>query len=196
MKKYVAGLVSGIVIAFSISVYADDATTTVKNLIGLSVSGQFPVTVYGTKIDELAAVIVGEDGESRGYLPIRAVGDAFGVKINFDSDLGIQIEGSVTDSDYQEKVLKLEEDKQTLYKQIAELKQQRRQAGIDESNKELAEIERKGNLEVLAYYEERVTGLKDSLRTLTNKSGEPQILAEIEKAEKEIARLKEKLGRQ
>lgn len=190
MKKYVAGLLSGIILAFTMSVYADEATTTVKNLIGLSVAGQFPVTVNGTKIDEPAAVIVGDDGESRGYLPIRAVGDALGVKIGFDADLGIQIEGSsVSDSVYKEKVVQLEEDKQALYKQIAELKQQKRLQGIEASDKQV-------DTEMLKYYEERAVGLKDSLLSLTNKSGEAQILAEIEKAEQEIARLKAKLGQQ
>lgn len=102
MRKYVIGVLIGFCLSFAVSAYAEDVTTTLKNIIGSVVEGSFPVTVNGTKIEDPAAVIkIGMD--DKGYLPIRAIGDALGVEIVFDPDLGVFINGtpkSVTDTTY------------------------------------------------------------------------------------------------
>lgn len=196
MRKYLIGLISGIVLASSISVFAEGTVTTVKNLIGLQVTGQFPVTINGAKIDEPAAVIVGADGEPRGYLPIRAVGDALGVVINFDQDLGILVEGTVSESVYTERVAKLETDKIALQEEVAELKRQRHEQRISENKAELDAIQRQGNLELLAAAEKRLKALEGELQFLTNEAGRPQLEADKKKIEEEIAALKAKLGLQ
>jgi hypothetical protein len=82
MKKYLIGAIFGIVLSFSVSVYAEE----VKSLIGRAIEGQFPVKVDDKQLDNQAIVI---DGTS--YLPVRAIGDALNMEVGFNADLGITL---------------------------------------------------------------------------------------------------------
>lgn len=79
MRKYIIGALIGFSLSFAISAHA-----AVENLIGRVVEGVFPVKVNGVQIEKQAIVI---DGTS--YLPVRAIGDALGLDVTFDADLGI-----------------------------------------------------------------------------------------------------------
>lgn len=82
MKKYLIGAIFGILLSFSVSVYAEEVTS----LIGRAIEGQFPVKVDGTQLEKQAIVI---DGTS--YLPVRAIGDALNMEVGFNADLGITL---------------------------------------------------------------------------------------------------------
>lgn len=102
MRKYVIGILIGFCLSFVVGAYAEEVGTTVKNIIGQPVSGQFPLTINGVKNAEPAAVI-DINGEPKGYVPIRVVSEALGVEITFDADLGIFVNGtpkSVTEATY------------------------------------------------------------------------------------------------
>jgi hypothetical protein len=82
MKKYLIGAIFGVLLSFSVSVYAEE----VKSLIGRAIEGQFPVKVDDKQLDNQAIVI---DGTS--YLPVRAIGDALNMEVGFNADLGITL---------------------------------------------------------------------------------------------------------
>lgn len=82
MKKFVFGLILGAGLAFSVSTYAEE----VKNFIGASIQGQFPVTVGGEVITSPGIVV---DGIS--YLPTRTIAELAGFEVKFDADLGIEL---------------------------------------------------------------------------------------------------------
>lgn len=128
MNKYkhiTLGILIGFALSLSVGAYAEGVTTTLKNIIGSVVAGSFPVTINGTKIDDPAAVIsIGTD--DKGYLPIRAVGDALGIEITFDPDLGIFINGTVTGSTYakqgiQAQINTLNEQRELVLKKINQI---------------------------------------------------------------------------
>lgn len=81
VRKYLIGALVGLSLSFAFSAHA-----AVENLIGRVVEGVFPVKVNGIKIDKQAIVI---DGTS--YLPVRAIGDALNIDIDFNADLGIEL---------------------------------------------------------------------------------------------------------
>lgn len=83
MKKFVLGVLVGVVIASCGSAYADDV---IDSIVGKQVQGSFPVKVDGKQLSSSAAVI---DGTS--YLPVRAVGEALNKEVTFDADLGIEL---------------------------------------------------------------------------------------------------------
>lgn len=81
MRKYIVGTVFGFILATAFSAHAE-----VVNMIGKVVDGAFPVKVNGAAVDQQAVVI---DGTS--YLPVRAMGDALGMDVKFDANLGIEL---------------------------------------------------------------------------------------------------------
>lgn len=92
MKKYIVGAIVGAALMLSASVYAEDA------VLGTKVSGSFPVTINGVKAN-VPAVVLNINGEDKGFLPIRVIGDALGLDIKFDADLGISVNKAVTKLD-------------------------------------------------------------------------------------------------
>jgi hypothetical protein len=93
MRKYIIGALFGFVLTFSLSVHADD----IKSLVGKAVQGTFPVTIKGKALEKQAIVIDGI-----GYIPVRTMGDALGLDVTFNADLGISLNKklSVTESTY------------------------------------------------------------------------------------------------
>lgn len=83
MKKFAMGILVGIAISTTGSVFADDI---VQSIIGKEIQGSFPIKVNGKQLPEAAAVV---DGTS--YLPVRAMGEALNMEVSFNSDLGIEL---------------------------------------------------------------------------------------------------------
>ncbi len=81
MRRYLIGAIIGFALSLPLTSHA-----AVENLIGRVVEGVFPVKVNGKEIEKQAIVI---DGTS--YLPVRAIGDALGLEVSFDADLGIEL---------------------------------------------------------------------------------------------------------
>lgn len=82
MKKVIITFFMGVVFSFSATVFAEEA----KSMIGRAIEGQFPVKVNGQQLDVPAIVI---DGTS--FLPVRAIGEALGLEVKFDADMGIEL---------------------------------------------------------------------------------------------------------
>lgn len=82
MRKYLIGVIFGIALTITSSVFADD----IQSLIGTKVQGEFPIKVNGESLEKPAIVINGTS-----YLPNRAIADALGMDIKFDADLGIEL---------------------------------------------------------------------------------------------------------
>ncbi|MDP2857422.1 MAG: hypothetical protein Q8P50_05520 [Bacillota bacterium] len=73
MKKFVAGLVVGIILASVVPVLAESTA-----IIGRAVQGTFPLIINGMRASKDVIVI---DGTS--YLPVRASGELFGYDVDF-----------------------------------------------------------------------------------------------------------------
>ena len=71
MKKFISGLIVGLIICSSLIVFAD-------TIIGKQVQGLFPLIINGQRCDKDAIVI---DGTS--YLPVRKAGEMFGYEVDF-----------------------------------------------------------------------------------------------------------------
>lgn len=84
MRKYIIGGIMGFLLAFSISAHAE-----VVNVIGKVVDGTLNVTVNGNKLDSQAITI-----EGTSYLPVRAIGDALGLKVGYDATTGVSLNSS------------------------------------------------------------------------------------------------------
>ena len=67
MRKYLIGFLIGIALMISTSTFADS----IKSLIGLTIQGEYPVTVNGKVLSAKAEVINGSS-----YLPVRVLSDA------------------------------------------------------------------------------------------------------------------------
>lgn len=90
MKKFISGIIVGVLIFAGATVFADTA----KNLFGKKVEGTFEVVFNGEKIND-AAVIEGST-----YLPVRSISEAAGINIAVEGktiSLTTQTEGSVVD---------------------------------------------------------------------------------------------------
>lgn len=81
LKKIVFGILIGFVLSFSVSVHAE-----VVNMIGKVVDGTIDLTVNGSKLNTQAIVIEGVS-----YAPIRVVGDALGMQVNYDATIGASL---------------------------------------------------------------------------------------------------------
>lgn len=82
MKKIFFGLIIGLVIGASSSVFAD-------GIIGKKIQNTYDVIVNGKKLDEKAIVV---DGTS--YLPVRKIGEVTGFSVKFDSKVGVTLTGN------------------------------------------------------------------------------------------------------
>lgn len=77
MKKFVLGLILGIAIAATSSVYADE----VVSFIGKKVDGEFPVILNGVSLTNKVPVI-----EGTSYAPVREISEALGLEVKFESE--------------------------------------------------------------------------------------------------------------
>lgn len=82
MRKYIIGMILGVSLATAGSVYGAEITT----LIGKPIEGEIPVKVAGVTIEKKAIFV---DGTS--YLPVRAIGDAIGMDVKYDAELGVEL---------------------------------------------------------------------------------------------------------
>jgi hypothetical protein len=86
VKKFFMGLLIGIIVATTGTVFADD----IKSLIGKTIDGQFPVSVSGNKIGD--AIVV----EGTSYLPVRSFGESVGYAVYFDPEGAVRLEKQAT----------------------------------------------------------------------------------------------------
>lgn len=84
MKKFVLGLIVGIAVTATSSVYADDI---IQSVVGKSIEGEMPIKVSGKQLSTQAIIV---DGTS--YLPVRAAGEALNMDVKFDSTAGIELQ--------------------------------------------------------------------------------------------------------
>lgn len=82
MRKYIIGTLFGIVLTLTSSVFADN----IKSLIGSKIQGEFPIAINGKSLEKRALVINGGS-----YLPVRDMGDALGLDVTFNADMGIEL---------------------------------------------------------------------------------------------------------
>lgn len=84
MKKFILGVIVGIVVATTSSVYADE----IKSVIGKSIDGELPVKISGKELTTQAIVV-----EGTSYLPVRAVGESLNMEVKYDPATGIELKG-------------------------------------------------------------------------------------------------------
>ncbi len=82
MKKFVMGLILGAGLAFTFSAQADE----IKSFVGLTVQNELPVTIDGEVIADSGLII-----NNKGYLPMRAIGEAVGFEVGFDGSTGFSL---------------------------------------------------------------------------------------------------------
>lgn len=82
MKKYFIGILVGVFITLSGSVFADN----IKSLVGSTVDGEFSVKLNGHEFLQKSICIEGSC-----YMPVRVLSDALGVEVAFDPDEGIEL---------------------------------------------------------------------------------------------------------
>lgn len=83
MKRLVVGIVIGMMLSLSATVYAEE----IKSMVGRAIEGTFPVHVNGKTLETRAIVI---DGTS--YLPVREISEKLNMVVKFDSEKGITLE--------------------------------------------------------------------------------------------------------
>lgn len=91
MKKFIMGLIIGMLVMAGSSVFADDA---VKSLIGQRIQGQFDVSVNGERLETPAIAVNGIS-----FLPARSFAERLGYKVSFDPEGGIELEGQTTEEE-------------------------------------------------------------------------------------------------
>lgn len=74
MKKFMTGLIAGMLLMVSMTTFAEE----IESYIGKVIEGQFLVIVDGQKVDKPGLVIEGTT-----YLPVRATAELFGYDIAF-----------------------------------------------------------------------------------------------------------------
>lgn len=89
MRKYVIGMLIGFCLSLGVGAHAE-----VSNFVGRVIEGAFPVKYNNASIGEGLVV----DGTT--YLPVRRLGEAMGLNVSFDADLGVSLTKSVTDTTY------------------------------------------------------------------------------------------------
>jgi hypothetical protein len=82
MKKFIIGVLFGVILSTSMSVYGEE----VKSVVGQAIQGTFPVKVNGDILNNEAVVL---DGTS--YLPVREISEKLGMEVKFTPDTGIEL---------------------------------------------------------------------------------------------------------
>ncbi|MEI7024627.1 stalk domain-containing protein [Paenibacillus sp. y28] len=75
MKKYVAGVLTGVLLTCSVTAFADDA----RQIIGKAVDGTLSLVIDGKASPKDVIVIEGDS-----YFPVRAAGEIFGYEVGYD----------------------------------------------------------------------------------------------------------------
>ncbi|WP_274362765.1 hypothetical protein [Paenibacillus thermotolerans] len=90
MKKFISGLLVGILLCISSTVFAE---TVIVNFIGQKIQGQFPVTIDGELLENPAIVVNGTS-----FLPVRKFSEAAGYNVYFDAEGDIRLERDLSKS--------------------------------------------------------------------------------------------------
>jgi hypothetical protein len=106
MKKFWIGLIVGLILAIPVGAHADE----VISLVGKTIQGEFDVSLNGKKLNNRAIVI---DGTS--YVPIREIGESFGLDVSFDSNKGISLKQKESNDDAK---LKADNDRAQKYQDL------------------------------------------------------------------------------
>lgn len=122
MRKYVIGIFIGFCLSFAVGAHAE-----VSSFVGRVVEGMFPVTYNAAPLGDALVL----DGTT--YLPVRKLGEALGLTVSFDADLGVNLtKNTVGDSVYSnnteqpaenpkyQKIRELDVQKKLLQKQTIE----------------------------------------------------------------------------
>lgn len=117
MKKFVAGLIIGVGIASSFNVSA-----AVDSIIGKQVEGTALVKLNGADIGKESIIVNGSS-----YAPVRAVGEALGLDVDFQNNEVVMTNKSVKVADEvkerNQKISQLRKENQVITQKIAELRQ-------------------------------------------------------------------------
>lgn len=89
MRKYIIGAAVGFCLSLGVGAHAE-----VSSFVGRAIEGAFPVTYNASPIGDGLVV----DGTT--YLPVRKLGEALGLTVSFDADLGVSLTKSVTGTTY------------------------------------------------------------------------------------------------
>ncbi|EHS59468.1 hypothetical protein [Paenibacillus sp. Aloe-11] len=76
MKKYVAGFLAGALFTIGATSFADE----IQSLVGKKIQGETAVSVNGKSVDK--AIVV----EGKSYAPVRSIGEATGMKVQFGKE--------------------------------------------------------------------------------------------------------------
>lgn len=91
MRKYIIGILIGFCLSFGVGAHAE-----ISSYVGRVIEGAFPVTYNDAAIGDGLVI----DGTT--YLPVRKLGEAMGLTVLFDADLGVSLKKviSVTGDTY------------------------------------------------------------------------------------------------
>lgn len=89
MRKYVIGAIVGFCLSIGVGAHAE-----VSSLVGRVIEGVFPVTYNAAPIGDALVL----DGTT--YLPVRKLGEAMGLNVAFDADLGVSLTKTVSETTY------------------------------------------------------------------------------------------------
>lgn len=175
MRKYLIGVLCGLVLSFTGSVYAEE----IKTMVGKVIDGEFPITVNSTVIEKKALVI-----EGVAYLPVRAMGEALGADISFDENLGVKVKTNETVTD----TSSLEAEKLKLQEEIGQLKREKRAEDLRSHQNQL-------DSEELIVKQNRLKGLEDEIKTYQEEAVVTKTQKVIDALKAEILDLKTKLAK-
>lgn len=78
MKKFVMGIIIGVIAMLGVSAYADDAINAAKSLIGQQVQGIFPIFVQSSKLKTDVIVV-----DNKSYMPVRDIAELLNSNVSF-----------------------------------------------------------------------------------------------------------------
>jgi hypothetical protein len=134
MKKFIIGILIGMCLMLSASVYADDIKTEVKSLIGMQVEGTFPIQINNSQLQSNAIVV-----DNTSYLPVRTIAELFNSDVSFiDNQVILKAKDGAVNLDKLAEYKKDADTKQAKWEKdrLEGIKQQ------DELNKKLEEIQK------------------------------------------------------
>lgn len=89
MRKYFIGILIGFCLSLGVGAHAE-----VSSFVGRMIEGSFPVTYNAAPLGDALVL----DGTT--YLPVRKLGEAMGLTVSFNADLGVSLTKSVTETTY------------------------------------------------------------------------------------------------
>lgn len=185
MKKFISGVIVGVLIMLSPQVYG-----AASSMIGKKVDGEMVVTIDGKQAGTAAVV------EGKSYLPVRDVATELGLKIKVENK-----EVVITSEDKIAEEVKKQIDVMKNEEEIAKLKQERQKISesleTDKSRVEKSEAEIQ---EAKEKYEDMLSQTSDprysdSLKMIyeNKKTGHENLLTRISENQKELERIDNRL---